>query len=195
MIKLENLNAQIDMLVKNLTISDKFKGWAIKYLHEIRQNEVKSNQDILESKQKSFSQRLKEESHDYRYFPEPDLPTLKISEIPQFSMENLKKELPELPWEKRERLKKSFGLKNEAVEIYIQDVGLGDFFQSVIINLGVEPPSELGSSTPKLADAILLASNYIISDLSGLLKEKNIPLNEMKIKPERSFLKMRHEHS
>ena len=55
MVKLEDLNVQIDTLVKNLTISDKFKGWAIKYLHEIRQNEVKSNQDILENKQKSLA--------------------------------------------------------------------------------------------------------------------------------------------
>ncbi|KKR24016.1 MAG: hypothetical protein UT53_C0001G0005 [Candidatus Yanofskybacteria bacterium GW2011_GWD2_39_48] len=52
MIKLENLNTQIDILVKNLAISDKFKGWAIKYLHEIRQNEAKSNQSVLENRQK-----------------------------------------------------------------------------------------------------------------------------------------------
>ncbi|MBX4209309.1 Asp-tRNA(Asn)/Glu-tRNA(Gln) amidotransferase subunit GatB, partial [Candidatus Parcubacteria bacterium] len=50
-----------------------------------------------DSKQKTFSQRKKEDSHDYRYFPDPDLPKLKISETPEFSLENLKKTLPELP--------------------------------------------------------------------------------------------------
>ncbi|MDO8504485.1 MAG: recombinase zinc beta ribbon domain-containing protein, partial [Candidatus Liptonbacteria bacterium] len=55
MIKLEDLNAQIDLALKGLTISDKFKGWAIKYLHEVRQTEAQSNQSILEGKQKSLA--------------------------------------------------------------------------------------------------------------------------------------------
>ncbi len=128
-----------------------------------------------ENKQKTFSQRLKEESHDYRYFPEPDLPKLKISEIPEFSIENLRKELPELPWEKRERLKKDFGLKDEAVEIFTQDIALGKFFESTINNLNVLSNSK---------EIILLSSNYIVSDLSGLMKEKNISISEIKISPE-----------
>ncbi len=55
-VELKNLNTQIDTLLKNLTISDKFKDWAIKYLHEVRQNEAKSNESILENKQKSLLQ-------------------------------------------------------------------------------------------------------------------------------------------
>jgi len=55
-IELKDLNAQIDTLLKNLTISDKFKDWAIKYLHEIRQNEAKSNETVLENKQKNLLQ-------------------------------------------------------------------------------------------------------------------------------------------
>ncbi len=55
MVELKNLDAQIDVLVKHLAISDKFKGWAIKYLHEIRQNEAVSNQEIFESKQKQLA--------------------------------------------------------------------------------------------------------------------------------------------
>ena len=54
-IELKDLNIKIDSLIKNLTISDKFKDWAIKYLHEIRQNEAVSNQSILETKQKSLA--------------------------------------------------------------------------------------------------------------------------------------------
>ena len=144
-----------------------------------------------ENKQKTFSQRLKEESHDYRYFPDPDLPKLKISEILEFSEENLRKELPELPWEKRERLEKEFGLKDEAIEIFTQDIALGKFFESVAFHLETEFPSSspLGNRVSKLADAILLASNYIISDLSGLMKDKNISSNELKIEP-KNFAKL-----
>ena len=74
-----------------------------------------------ESTGKTFSQRGKEDSHDYRYFPDPDLPKLYISKIPEFSLENLRKEMPELPEERRERYSKEFRLKKEDMEIFIQN--------------------------------------------------------------------------
>lgn len=55
MIKLENLSAQIDAILGSLTISERFKGWALKYLHEIRTNEAASNQSVLENKQKALA--------------------------------------------------------------------------------------------------------------------------------------------
>jgi site-specific DNA recombinase len=55
MVKLEVLNAEIDEVVKNLVISDDFRDWSIKYLHEVRQNQAKNNQSVLDNKQKSFS--------------------------------------------------------------------------------------------------------------------------------------------
>ena len=60
MIELKDLNAKIDMLIKNLTISDRFKGWAIRYLHEIRQNEAQSNETVLDNKQKQLLQITKQ---------------------------------------------------------------------------------------------------------------------------------------
>lgn len=59
-IEIKELTAQIDNLIKNLTISDKFKDWAIKYLHEIRQNEAQSNEAILDNKQKSLLQTTRQ---------------------------------------------------------------------------------------------------------------------------------------
>jgi aspartyl-tRNA(Asn)/glutamyl-tRNA(Gln) amidotransferase subunit B len=50
-----------------------------------------------EAKQATFSQRKKESAHDYRYFPDPDLPKLKLSEIEEFSVENLRNELARAP--------------------------------------------------------------------------------------------------
>lgn len=62
MIELKDLNFAIDTLVKNLSISEKFKSWAIKYLHEIRQNEAVSNQTALENKQKLLA-RVTDQLH------------------------------------------------------------------------------------------------------------------------------------
>ena len=98
----------------------------------------------------TFSQRVKEDSHDYRYFPDPDLPKLKISEVPEFNLEVLKQSLPELPSEKRERLLR-LGLAPEHVEIYINDPEWGSYFEEV---------SKLLSGSE-----LILASNYITSEL------------------------------
>ena len=56
-----------------------------------------------EAKQATYVQRKKEQAHDYRYFPDPDLPKLKLSEIPEFAAEVLQQGMPELPWAKRAR--------------------------------------------------------------------------------------------
>ena len=111
-----------------------------------------------ETEETTFSQRLKEESHDYRYFPDPDLPKLYISKIPDFAENKLLAELRELPWQKRDRLKKEFGLKDEDVEVYVRSLEWGGYFEKVISYLG------------KDKKLILLASNYITSDLAGLRK-------------------------
>ena len=111
-----------------------------------------------ESKQKTFSQRKKEGSADYRYFPEPDLPKLKLHEM--FELDKMKSELPELPVQKRARYKNDFGIKDEDIEIYINDSELGKWFEDM---------------TKILDDKtkIKIASNYITSDFLG--RRKNNP--------------------
>lgn len=98
----------------------------------------------------TFSQRRKESSHDYRYFPEPDLPKLFLSRIPEFA--NLAATLPELPWAKRERYARDYHLKLEDLEAYVTDQRLGAFFEQIAVALG----------DPAL---VTLASNYIANDL------------------------------
>ncbi|MEK7145121.1 MAG: Asp-tRNA(Asn)/Glu-tRNA(Gln) amidotransferase subunit GatB [Patescibacteria group bacterium] len=104
-----------------------------------------------DNKGETFSQRQKEESHDYRYFPEPDIPKLKLSELSEFNIVALKKELPELPWQKRGRYGKIFDLKKEDIEIFVQDKKLADFFEATAKIL-------------KDKKLIQLAANYIIND-------------------------------
>ncbi|MEK7572486.1 MAG: Asp-tRNA(Asn)/Glu-tRNA(Gln) amidotransferase subunit GatB [Patescibacteria group bacterium] len=108
-----------------------------------------------ESKQQTFSQRKKESSHDYRYFPDPDLPKLKLHEA--FDLEKMKSELPELPEAKRLRYKKDFGIKDEDIESYINDPDLGARFSAI---------AEILANKEK----IKVASNYITSDYLGLKK-------------------------
>lgn len=107
-----------------------------------------------EAKQETFHQRFKEGSADYRYFPEPDLPKLYLSEVPEFSGEAIRASLPELPWERRERYAQ-FGLKTEDVEFIIASSARGIFFDAVI--------KELGGGR----ELVVLAANYFISDLAG----------------------------
>jgi aspartyl-tRNA(Asn)/glutamyl-tRNA(Gln) amidotransferase subunit B len=108
-----------------------------------------------DSKQKTFSLRKKESSHDYRYFPDPDLPKMKLHEA--FPIDKMKSELPELPVAKRDRYKKDFGIKDEDIESYINDPELGKWFEEV---------SKILISPEK----VKIASNYITSDYLGLKK-------------------------
>jgi len=133
-----------------------------KSLLEKGEKVVQETRGFDENKGVTFSQRSKESAHDYRYFPEPDLPKLLLSEIPEFSIEKLKSELPELPWQKRERYSKKFGIKSEDTEFYIDNKSFSEFFEQVISK--IKDIKE---------DVIKLVSNYIISDLAGLFKSKN----------------------
>jgi aspartyl-tRNA(Asn)/glutamyl-tRNA(Gln) amidotransferase subunit B len=105
---------------------------------------------------KTISQRKKESANDYRYFPDPDLPKMKISEIAEFK--DLKGTLPELPWERRERLHNEFGFQEHVTEIYVTDTEVGNFFADVAAKIGSDK------------ELIKLASNYVTSDLLSLMK-------------------------
>ncbi len=106
-----------------------------------------------ENKQSTFSQRSKENANDYRYFPDPDLPKMKLHSA--FDIEGMKKGLPELPWEKRERYE-LLGVKAADTEIFVTDPKLAEFFQQTIEG--------------KDAAFVQTAANYIISDLLGYIK-------------------------
>jgi aspartyl-tRNA(Asn)/glutamyl-tRNA(Gln) amidotransferase subunit B len=79
--------------------------------------------------------RRKEGSDDYRYFPEPDLVELKIS---QEFLREIRAMLPEMPWERRARFRDSFMLHEEAVSLLISEKIIGDYFEQ-LIKLGIEP--------------------------------------------------------
>ena len=110
-----------------------------------------------EGKQKTFVQRVKEGSADYRYFPDPDLPSMKLSEVKEFAADELQKSMPELPAERRARYI-SLGVKKEDADAYVRDIQLGSFFEAVI--------SGWEGGSPK----IISASNYISNDLVNIIR-------------------------
>ena len=128
--------------------------------------------------QKTVSQRSKEEAHDYRYFPEPDLPPMKLSEVPEFSLKALSRELPELPSQKRVRFRKEYGVDGEKLEIFVRDKKLSEFFEAA------SSEAEKWAGDIKPEELIRLTVNYMTSDLVGILKEKELVTEDMKITPE-----------
>lgn len=107
---------------------------------------------------KTFLQRVKENANDYRYFPDPDLPKLFLSQIPEFNLETLKASLPILPNQKREKYT-TLGLKNEDVEMFVSDSFFGSYFEKILELITDEKLQKL-------------SVNYITSDIAGLVKKE-----------------------
>ena len=124
------------------------------------------------------SQRSKEEAHDYRYFPEPDLPSFETKE---FDIERLRAEMPELPEAKRRRFAREFGLSSAQADSLVADKSLADFFESAVSELATR--DELSTSKIEKRPQELLY-NYLTSDLAGLMNETGVPFGEIKINPE-----------
>lgn len=110
-----------------------------------------------ENKQTTFSQRSKENANDYRYFPDPDIPKFKLSEL--YDFEEMKNGLPELPWQKRERYEKEFGLKPDDATMFVTDSLLAEYFEDIVDALLDKKAAQI-------------AANYLISDLLGLEKKQ-----------------------
>ena len=153
-VEVKNLNS-----FRSVERAIKYELERMKELHEEGKAEeiVQETRGWDDSKQKTFSQRKKEGSADYRYFPEPDLPKLKLHEA--FDLKEIKKELPELPVVKRLRYKNDFGIKDEDIEIYINDPELGARFSAIALILTNR-------------EKIKVASNFITSDYLGIKKVK-----------------------
>ncbi len=116
---------------------------------------VKETRGWDDSKQKTFSQRSKENAEDYRYFPDPDLPKMYLHSM--FDIEKMRECLPELPGAKRIRYTNDYGIKDEDIESFVEDRELSKWFEEVAKILNNK-------------DKIKTASNYITSDYLGLQK-------------------------
>ena len=158
--------------IKNVN-SIKSIGQAIE--HEFhRQVEIIESGDKVQQETRLFDEkkgetramRIKEEAHDYRYFPDPDLPPLEISSD---LIGEIKKNLPELPDVKKKKLIDGYGLSSYESSILISDKNNVDFFEAVI--------NENNQRNPKVV------VNWIIGDLFSLLKKNNLNIKKSPVKP------------
>jgi len=145
-----------------------------KKLLEKGENVIQETRGWDDFKEKTFSQREKEEAPDYRYFPEPDLPSLHIED--EF-LEKIKTEIPELPWEKRKRFKREYQLEEKALEVFVFDKNLADFFEAVMKNFKKRKEKEFFELSK-------LSSNYLITDLRGLSKDISLFNEKFLITPQ-----------
>lgn len=183
--------------IKNLN-SIKFAVDAVDY--EIkRQTELlkageKINQETRgwdENKKATFSQRFKEEAHDYRYFPEPDLPPLKIRDKRQetsdkFVIEEIISQMVELPQQRRERFKKQYSLPDHDIELFTTDKELGNYYEHVATELlSFDKLSHLERPAEQHNERLLkLASNYLITELKRMASDVEAEPSDIKITPE-----------
>ena len=112
----------------------------------------------------TFSMRSKEEADEYRYFPDPDLPVVKLS---QERIEVLRKNLPELPDNKLQRFMHDYGLSNYDAEILSTNHEMAEFFEKILEN----------GASPKIA------CNWVIGDLTRVVNETGKSINNLHVPP------------
>ena len=118
-------------------------------------------------KDETRSMRSKEEANDYRYFPDPDLLPVHISE--EFKA-RIKAELPELPQAKKQRFKTDYALDDESASILTSSIALANYFETVV---------KLSACEAKLC------ANWITGDLSAALNKTNLDITDSPVSVER----------
>ncbi len=134
---------------------------SFKFLSKALEAEIKRQTESLEKGEKltqetrgynentgkTFSQRTKEDAQDYRYFPEPDLPPMTFTDS---QIEKIKKEIPELPWQKREKYKNEFSLSDDYINLLTENMDRANYFEKA-----VELGSKNNISAKMIADLMI----------------------------------------
>jgi aspartyl-tRNA(Asn)/glutamyl-tRNA(Gln) amidotransferase subunit B len=126
----------------------------------------------VEEEGKTVSQRSKEFAHDYRYFPEPDLPPLNIERA---WVDKVKATLPELPEARRDRFMSQYGLPLYDANLLTEAKTMAEYFESTV---------KLGDSSPAGAKAV---SNWMLGEFTRLLNASNTEIQNSKVKPQELY--------
>jgi len=161
--------------IKNLN-SIKFIKQAINYEAK-RQIDIVENGGTIEQNTLLFNpqtgktkpMRSKEEAHDYRYFPDPDLLPL---EITNEEINVIKKQIPELPDERKNRYISNYGLSSYDASILTADRTISDYFDAVI------------NSNKQLKGSAKIISNWISTELFSILNKDNLVISNSPVSPE-----------
>ena len=138
-------NRQLDILRRGGRVEQETRGW-------------------VEDRGVTVAQRTKEQAHDYRYFPEPDLPPLEIS---QEMVAAIASRLPELPARRRARIAEQYGIGESEAALLTAEREVADFYESVAKNDG--------------SDRARLAANWIVNDLTGLQRTRGLPPDRLPV--------------
>ena len=121
-----------------------------------------------EARGETYSQRSKEDAHDYRYFPEPDLPPLVVENT---WIEDIRKDLPELPRARYLRFIKDYGLMEYDAARLTDEKNIADYFESAIRRLPPNIP-------------VKVIANWMLGDLFSLMNQANLTVSQLKVRPE-----------
>jgi len=152
---------------------------SFKFLEKAINLEVERQQDLLEDggrviqetrlydadKNETRSMRSKEEANDYKYFPDPDLLPVEVTDE---LLEKIKKELPELPHQKKVRYVESLGLSDYDADVITSSKSIADYYESMI--------SKNGNAK--------LCANWVMGELSGALNKDQLDISQSPIPPE-----------
>ncbi len=159
--------------VKNLNSFRALKG-SVEYeikrqsaLHDQGEPVIQQTMGWNENKQQTYTQRIKEEKDDYRYFPEPDLPPL-IVEADWVA--KIQGELPELPAAKALRFMEQYGLSAYDADILVAEKEVAVYFEQTIRAANGVPPKTIG--------------NWITGELFGWVNQTGETANNLKVSPE-----------
>ncbi len=134
---------------------------------------VQETRGWVEERAATVSQRSKEEAHDYRYFPEPDLPPLDITAA---WVEEIRELLPELAPQRRARFEKEYALPEYDAALLTSTKAMADYFEQAL-PVNTETAEGLHPHAKKV-------SNWILGDLSGLLNQENRDISQSPVLPE-----------
>ena len=135
-------NRQVDLIEEGKTINQETR------LFDIKKNETRS-------------MRSKEDAHDYRYFPDPDLLPLEVTDD---FIKKLKADIPELPDDKKKRFIDKFKLSPYEATILVSDIDTSKYFEEIIANSDIK-----------------LATNWITGELFAVLNDKNLEISDSPI--------------
>jgi aspartyl-tRNA(Asn)/glutamyl-tRNA(Gln) amidotransferase subunit B len=157
--------------IKNLNSFKNAKA-ALEYEHARQIRALDAGEKIVQStllwdaeNNKTRLMRTKEEAHDYRYFPEPDLPPIRVSED---WISKVRAQIPELPTAKRERFQKDYQLSEYDAKVLSFDRGMCDFFEQAL----------KASGKPKSV------ANWLVNELNKIFNEKKIDMSAVKMTPQ-----------
>jgi len=164
----EGLGTRVE--IKNLN-SFRAMERAIRYQLEIQQTIYESGGEVEQETLGwddlagvTYSQRSKEDSHDYRYFPEPDLPPLVVDTE---WLDRIRSGLPELPRERQYRFIRDYGLAKAESSLLAEEISLADYFEETVRS-GVEPRA---------------AVKWITGEIFAWMKESGQEIGQIKVPP------------